>query len=185
MKTRKLGVVIVLCVFFVMVSACSLGKTPVLTYDGSFQLKVGRTTVGDALKAGFTGNDSLPNSVVGGKVESLYAYKDGIYYGAMRVANKTASPIKFENGVVYEVVIVYNDPSITVGEILINGVNYENYTREQVKEAMGTDNRPQEGEGGLVYEIGKYKYTFRFDDDSETVTSILINDGTKVKVVLN
>lgn len=58
-------------------------------------------------------------------------------YGDMLAGNKKSSRIEFDKGVIFEIVLTYDDPDYSMGEVLVNGVNFEGYTREKIKEAMG------------------------------------------------
>ena len=80
--------------------------------------------------------------------------------------------------------IDYQNPDYATGEILINGVNYEGYTRDQIKEAMNGAEMTLDSETYLDFEDGKFEYTFHFEDGSETVCSISIDDGTDWELVI-
>ena len=169
-----------------LLTGCSFGKKVVLTYDGSFELELGKTKVGAALDAGFT--DELAydaKSTIGSSSwENFYAMKGDLTYGTMYAANKSSSEVDFEEGKVFRVVIDYRDPDYATGEILINGVNYEGYTRDQIKEAMSDAKMTLDGDTYLSYDYGKFEYTFAFDEDSEAVSSISIDDGTDWELVI-
>lgn len=67
----------------------------------------------------------------------------------------------------FRVVIDYDDPDYATGEILINGVNYEGYTRDQIKEAMSGAKMTLDSDTYLSFEDGKFEYTFRFEEGSK------------------
>ena len=93
-------------------TACSIGgKQPVLTCD-DYEVKLGKATVAELKE----GDES---------------------YGDMLAGNKKSSRIEFDKGVIFEIVLTYDDPDYSMGEVLVNGVNFEGYTREKIKEAMG------------------------------------------------
>ncbi len=178
-----------LCVALILLTACSVGgKDVVVTCDG-YEIKLGKTTVGDLKEAGFTNEyaDIEETTLDSMTWDSFYAMKDGDSYGTMDVGNKKSSRIEFNKAVIFEISLSYNDPEISVGEVLVNGVNFEGYTREQVKEAMGdaTITLDDEQYDYLDFEIGKYDYTFVFEDGSETLTGLWINDGTETELNIN
>ena len=105
-------------------------------------------------------------------------------YGTMYAANRSSKKVDFEEGEVFRVVIDYRDPDYDTGEILVNGVNYNGYTRDQIKEAMSGAKMTLDVDTYLDFEDGKFEYTFQFDDDSETVSSISIDDGTDWELVI-
>ena len=186
MHLRKNVCLSFLAAAMLLLSGCSLGKKTVLTYDGTFELELGKTKVGAAMEAGFT--DELSHSgkskIGSSSWENFYAMKDGATYGTMYAANKGSKEIDFEEGKVFRVVIDYRDPDYDTGEILINGVNYEGYTREQIKEAMSGAKMTLDVDTYLDFEDGKFEYTFQFDEDSEAVSSISIDDGTDWELVI-
>ena len=137
-----------------LLTGCSFGKKVVLTYDGTFELELGKTKVAD------------------------------VTCGTMYAGNKSSQKVKFEQGKVFRVVIDYRDPDYVTGEILINGVNYAGYTREQIKEAMNGAEMTLDSETYLCFEDGNFAYTLQFDEGSETVSSISIDDGTDWKLVI-
>ena len=116
--------------------------------------------------------------------ENLYAMKGNVTYGTMYAGNKSSSEKGFRDGVIFRVIIEYDDPDYETGEILINGVNFEGYTREQVREAMSDFEITLDYGEYLVFESGKYEYSFAFSDGSETVTRISINDGTEAELTI-
>lgn len=175
---------------------CGCGsKAPMITYDGSFELRLGRTKAGDVLDAGFADLDyeADDKQIEDMSWESLYVMKDGYSYGMMYVGNKSLREKAFRDGVVFSVIIQYDNPKYPAGEILINGIDFYGYTKEQVKEAMQEYELTLDGVEKLVFESekyeygfsffagsdkGKYEYTFSFLDGSNVVSSISINDGT-------
>ncbi len=178
-----------LCAALIWLTACSVGgKNVVVTCDG-YEIKLGKTTVADLKAAGFT------NKYAGIEEETLdsmtwdsfYAMKDDVSYGTMNVGNKKSSRVEFDKAVIFEISLSYNDPEISMGEVLVNGVNFEGYTREQVKEAMGdaTITLDDEQYDYLDFEVGKYEFTFVFEDGSETLTGFWINDGTEIELDIN
>lgn len=178
-----------LCIALILLTACSIGgKDVVVTCDG-YEVKLGKTTVADLKETGFTNKyaDIEETTLDSMTWDSFYAMKDDVSYGTMDAGNKKSSRIEFDKAVIFEISLSYNDPEISVGEVLVNGVNFEGYTREQVKEAMGdaTITLDDEQYDYLVFEIGKCKYTFIFEDGSETLTGFRINDGTEVELSLN
>lgn len=183
---KKLYVSILLTGLFLL-TGCSFGKKTVLTYDGTFELELGKTKVGAAMEAGFTDqySYSAKSRIDSNSWENFYAMKGDVTYGTMYAANKSSKEIDFEEGKVFRVVIDYGDPDYDTGEILINGVNYEGYTRDQIKEAMSGAKMTLDHETYLDFEDGKFEYTFQFDEGSETVSSISIDDGTDWELVIN
>ena len=169
-----------------LLTGCSFGKKVVLTYDGTFELELGKTKVAELLEAGFTDRYSYDKKaqIDSSSWQNFYAMKEDVTYGTMYAGNKSSQKVKFEQGKVFRVVIDYRDPDYVTGEILINGVNYAGYTREQIKEAMNGAEMTLDSETYLCFEDGKFEYTFQFDEGSETVSSISIDDGTDWKLVI-
>ncbi|MCI9143759.1 MAG: hypothetical protein HFH87_14295 [Lachnospiraceae bacterium] len=169
-----------------LLTGCSFGKKVVLTYDGTFELELGKTKVAELLEAGFTDRYSYDkkSQIDSSSWQNFYAMKEDVTYGTMYAGNKSSQKVKFEQGKVFRVVIDYRDPDYVTGEILINGVNYAGYTREQIKEAMNGAEMTLDSETYLCFEDGKFEYTFQFDEGSETVSSISIDDGTDWKLVI-
>lgn len=169
-----------------LLTSCSLGKKTVLTYGGTFELELGKTKVAEVMEAGFTDRYSYDKKaqIDSSSWQNFYAMKNDVTYGTMYAGNKSAQKVKFEEGKVFRVVIDYQDPDYVTGEILINGVNYAGYTREQIKEAMRGAEMTLDSETYLCFEDGKFEYTFRFEDGSETVSSISIDDGTDWELVI-
>lgn len=169
-----------------LLTGCSFGKKIVLTYDGTFELELGKTKVAELLEAGFTDRYSYDkkSQIDSSSWQNFYAMKEDVTYGTMYAGNKSSQKVKFEQGKVFRVVIDYRDPDYVTGEILINGVNYAGYTREQIKEAMSGAEMTLDSETYLCFEEGKFEYTFQFDEGSETVSSISIDDGTDWKLVI-
>ena len=65
----------------------------------------------------------------------------------------------------------YDDPDYPVGEVLVNGVDFQGYTREEVKEAMGNAKVTLDSDTYLAFEADGCNYTFTFQDGSETLTA--------------
>lgn len=194
MRVKKYIWTGILC--FLLLGLCGCGsKAPVITYDGSFELRLGKTKAGDVLDAGFADSysDLEYEQIDDMSWETLYAMKDGKCYGEIYVGNKSFREKAFREGVIFSVIIQYDNPKYPAGEILINGVNFYGYTKEQVKEAMQEYELTLDGVGELIFETskynyvfsffkgsdkGKYEYTFYFIDGSDVVSRISINDGT-------
>mgnify|MGYP001027645561 CR=1 FL=1 len=185
MKKKKFLLAGILLILVWTLCGCG-GKAPSLTYDGSFELRLGKTKAGEVLDAGFTNLYSNINDKQIGSMswENLYAMKGNVTYGTMYAGNKSSSEKGFRDGVIFRVIIEYDDPDYETGEILINGVNFEGYTREQVREAMSDFEITLDYGEYLVFESGKYEYSFAFSDGSETVTRISINDGTEAELTI-
>lgn len=184
-KKRSVCLCVVLCALSVLLTACSAGgKDGVVTCDG-FELKLGKTTVAQLENAGFSNYySSLFEETK--KIESMssdvfYAKKDDLFYGYMFAVNKTASPIEFEKCVIREVTIYYDAPDYPFGEVLVNGVDFEGYTREEIKEAMGDREITMDTDTYLGFVSGDYNYVFTFADDSETLISLWAVAGFKQK----
>lgn len=180
-----------LCLGFLLagmlfLTSCSIGKKTVLTYDGTFELELGKTRVAEVMEAGFTDRYSYDkkSQIDSSSWENFYAMKNDVTYGTMYAGNKSSQKVNFEEGKVFRVVIDYRDPDYVTGEILINGVNYAGYTREQIKEAMSGAKMTLDNETYLSFEDGKFEYTFQFDEGSETVCTISIDDGTDWKLII-
>lgn len=186
MKKKKFLLAGVLLLLLLGLCGCG-SKAPVITYDGSLELKLGKTKAGEVLDAGFTNlypniNDRQIGSM---SWENLYAMKENVTYGTMYAGNKSSYEKAFRDGVIFRVIIEYDDPDYETGEILINGVNFNGYTRDQVKEAMSEYEMTLDYGEYLDFESGKYKYTFSFSDGSEIVTRISINDGTEAELTIS
>lgn len=186
MRMKKWLLAGVLCLFIWGLCGCG-SKAPVITYDGSFELRLGKTTAGEVLDAGFTNlyphiNDRKIDSM---SWQNLYAMKGETSYGTMYAGNKTSREKDFREGVIFRVIIEYDEPDYSVGEILVNGVNFYGYTREQVKDAMKDYEQTLDTERYMDFESGKYKYTFSFSDGSDVVSRISINNGTETELVIN
>lgn len=166
----------ILCVILILLTACSAGgKNAVVTCDG-FDITLGKTTVAELKKAGFTNDYSF---VDGQKIESMasnifYAMKDDVSYGFMYAVNRNASPIEFEKCVLREVTLSYGDSEFPIGEVLVNGVNFEGCTKEEIKETMGDATIILDDDTYLVFESGDSYYYFSFDDGSETLTKLWV-----------
>ena len=162
-------------------TACSIGgKQPVLTCD-DYEVKLGKATVAELKEAGFTNRYShIDEEMIDSMSwETFYAMKGDEAYGDMLAGNKKSSRIEFDKGVIFEIVLTYDDPDYSMGEVLVNGVNFEGYTREKIKEAMGDAKITLDSDTYLVFESGGGEYTFNFDEGSETVKRIRVNDGTE------
>ncbi|MDE7266954.1 MAG: hypothetical protein K2N89_05765 [Lachnospiraceae bacterium] len=166
----------ILCVILILLTACSAEeKGTVVTCDG-YDITLGKTTVAELKKAGFTNDYS---HVDGQKIESMasnvfYAMKDDVSYGFMYAVNKSASPIEFEKCVLREVTLSYDSSEYPIGEVLVNGVNFEGYTKEEIKEAMGDATITSDDDTYLVFESGDSYYYFFFDNGSETLTKLWV-----------
>lgn len=167
-------------------TSCSIGKKTVLTYDGTLELELGKTKIATVVEAGFTDKYSYDgkSQIDSSSWENFYAMKGDVTYGTMYAANRSSRKVDFEQGEVFRVVIDYDDPDYVTGEILINGVNYEGYTRDQIKEAMTGAKMTLDSDTYLSFEDGKFDYTFRFEEGSETVSGISIDDGTDWELVI-
>ena len=167
-------------------TSCSIGKKTVLTYDGTLELELGKTKIATVVEAGFTDKYSYDgkSQIDSSSWENFYAMKGDVTYGTMYAANRSSRKVDFEQGEVFRVVIEYDDPDYVTGEILINGVNYEGYTRDQIKEAMTGAKMTLDSDTYLSFEDGKFDYTFRFEEGSETVSGISIDDGTDWELVI-
>lgn len=167
-------------------TSCSLGKKTVLTYDGTFELELGKTRVAEVMEAGFTDRYtySKKSQIGSNSWENFYAMKGEVSYGTMYAGNSGSAKVDFEKGKIFRVVIDYQDPDYVCGEILINGVNYYGYDRDQIKEAMSGTEMTLDHENYLCFKDGKFEYTFRFKEGSEIVGSISIDDGTDWKLVI-
>lgn len=187
MQKKKRSILFsILCAAFLLLTACSAGgKGAVITCD-DYEIKLSKTTVADLKEAGFTNLYSLvEESTLDSKTyDCFYAMKEDLSYGTMYVGNKRASQIEFDKGVIFEITFSYDDPESPLGEVLVNGVNFEGYTREQVKEAMGDAEITLDYEEYLCFETGGCEYTFDFEDGSETLTSLRISDGTDTELVI-
>lgn len=169
-KKKRIGLLTVLCVVFVLLTACSSGeKSPVVTCDG-YDVIIGKTTIADLKAAGFTNYYSDSETVDGMSSDTFHPMKDTLSYGMMYVRNDKSSPIAYDNCIVREIVISYEDSDVSLGEVLINGVNFEGFTKEEVKDAMKDLEISLDSDEFLVYRVGEYDYTFRFLDGSETIT---------------
>ena len=182
---KKLSLGFLLAGMFLL-GGCSIGKKTVLTYDGTFELELGKTKVADVMEAGFTDRYSYSkkSQIDSSSWENFYAMKGDVTYGTMYIGNMSSGKVDFEEGKVFRVVIDYRDPDYVIGEILINNVNYYGYTRDQIKEAMSGAEMTLDHETYLCFEDGKFEYTFRFDQGSETVSTISIDDGTDWKLII-
>lgn len=188
MQKKKRGILLgLLCMFSMLVTACTIydGRA-VVTCDG-YEMKLGKTTVAELKEAGFENRYSRieEKEIDGMTWENFYAMKDDVSYGTMFAGNKGSSPIDFDNGVIFEFCISYDDPDYPAGEVLVKGINFEGYTREEIKEAMGNAKITLDSDTYLAFEIDGCEYTFSFDDGSETLTDIRINDGTEKEYVIN
>lgn len=187
-KKKRRVLFSILCAAFILLTACSAGgKNAVITCD-DYEIKLSKTTVGDLKDAGFT---NLYSIVEESTLDSMtcvifHAMKDDVSYGIMDVGNKKNSQIEFDKGVIFGINLYYDDPDDPLGEVLVNGVNFEGYTREQVKEAMGDAKITLDDDkyDYLNFETGGCEYSFAFKDGSETVTSIHIDDGTEKELVI-
>lgn len=187
MRGKKKICLLLICAALVLSAGCLFGKKmPVITYNGSTEVELGKTTVNELLEAGFTDRYSYSSKsrIDSWSWENFYAMIGDVSYGTLYAGNKSSNEIDFEKGKVFRVVIDYNDPDYVTGEILINGVNYAGYTRDQVKEAMGGAEQDLETDEYLVFLDDDCKYSFHFEDGSETVSSISIDDGTDWKLVI-
>ncbi len=184
---KKRFLVCILCMTFIFLTACSLqGKAPEIVMDGQ-QVQLGKTTVGELRDAGFTNRMSYIDSKMIGSMswENFYAEKDGYSYGTMYAANKKSKEVAFDKGVIIKIFVKYDDPEQETGEVLINGTNFEGYTRDQVKEAMKDLEMTLDYGDYVTFEAGKYTYSFNFADGSETVTQIVLDEGTETEFIVN
>ena len=184
-RGRKCFLAGILCLLVLGLCGCG-SKAPVITYDGSLELRLGKTTAGDVLDAGFTNLYSHINDrqIAGMSWENLYAMKDGSSYGTMYAGNKSSREKAFREGVIFRVIIEYDGQDYPVGEILVNGVNFNGYTREQVKEAMQEYELTLDTEKYINFQAGKYEYTFTFLEGSDVVSRISIDDGTETELTI-
>jgi len=181
LKKKRSILLCILCVLSVLLTACSLGGEKVVVTCDGYEIKLGKTTVADLKEAGFTNlySRSEEEKIDSMSWENFYAIKDDISYGTMLAGNKGASQIEFDKGVIFEISLSYDDPESPIGEVLVNGVNFEGYTREQIKEAMGDAKITLDSDRFLDFESGSCKYTFSFDNGSEILTGLWVNDGTE------
>lgn len=169
-----------------LLTGCPIGKKVVLTYDGTLELELGKTKIAKVMEAGFTDlySYSKKSQINSNSWENFYAMKGDVTYGTMYAGNLSSGKVDFEEGKVFRVVIDYQDPNYVTGEILINGVNYYGYNRAQIKEAMSGAEMTLDHETYLCFEDGKFEYTFQFEEGSEAVSTISIDDGTDWTLVI-
>ena len=186
LKKKRSILLCILCVVSILLTACSGGKAAVVTCGG-YEVNLGKTTVAELKEAGFTNRYSSSEKKKIGSMtwENFYAMKDDVSYGTMYAANKKSSQIEFDDGVIFEIVLSYDDPDYPLGEVLVNGINFEGYTREEIKAAMGDAKITLDYGKYLDFEIGGCDYTFSFEDGSETLTGIRVNDGTEKEYHMN
>ncbi len=181
MKMKKGILAVVVCMFMLNLCGCAVGgKAPSITLDGSLEVKLGQTKAGEVLDAGFT---NLYSHINEGGIDSmtwetLYAVKGEERFGDLQAANKSGRSIEFKDGVIFEFSVNY-DGEEAVGEILINGVDFQGYTRDQVKEAMAEFEETLDTDKYLCFESGRYEYTFSFGEGSDVLSGVKINDGTE------
>lgn len=111
--------------------------------------------------------------------ENFYAMKGDVSYGIMFAGNKGSSQINFDKGVIFEFSISYDDPDYPAGEVLVNGINFKGYTREEIKEAMGNAKITLDSDTYLGFEVDGWNYIFSFKEGSKILTGLRINDGTE------
>lgn len=188
MKKKRRGILLgLLCVLSILLTACTINDgRAVVTCDG-YEMKLGKTTVAELKEAGFENRYSRieKEKIDSMTWENFYAMKGDVSHGIMFAGNKGSSQIDFDKGVIFEFSISYDDPDYPAGEVLVNGINFEGYTREEIKEAIGREKMTRDSDTYLSFEIDGCKYTFSFDDGSETLTDIRINDGTETEYVIN
>ncbi|MDE6983221.1 MAG: hypothetical protein K2O99_01595 [Lachnospiraceae bacterium] len=188
MQTRKAGILLgMLCGASILMTACSIGgKKAVVTCDG-YEVTLGKTTAGEIKEAGFTNfyANVEKETIDSMSWENFYAMKGDLSYGTMLAGNKGSSSIAFDKGKVFEISIDYDNPELSVGEILINGVDYQGCTRDEIKAGMGDAKVSLDVDQYLEFEIGSCEYTFSFEEGSETVTKIRVNDGTEKEYSYN
>lgn len=181
LKKKRNILLSLLCVVSMLLTACSIGGgKAVVTCDG-FEMKLGKSTVADLKEGGFTNRYSNSDwkKIESMSWENFYAMKGDVSYGTMYAGNKGSSLIDFDKGVIFEISISYDDPDYPVGEVLVNGVDFQGYTREEVKEAMGNAKVTLDSDTYLAFEADGCNYTFTFQDGSETLTDLWVNDGTE------
>ena len=186
MKKRGCINIGLLLILTVLLAGCSSGgsKTPVVKLDGSYELILGKSSIKEVQDAGFTNRYShkkvmkvIPDSSWG----YFYPMKDDLSFGIMLAGNKSSREIPLEEGVVFELSLDFNSPDYDLGEVLVDGVDYRGYTKEQLTEAMGEPTTKIEEY--FIYESKNSSYTFIFKEGSETLTGLRVKDGTKQKYV--
>lgn len=185
MNIRKLMATAFLSFFVLAATACSNMNTPapVLGLDGQMEVTIGKTTIGEITEAGFSNRYLTKNKMIPKQSwETLYAVKDDLNYGAFSGGNKKSKEIVFEEGVIFKVTMDYDDSDHPSGLVLVDGVDYNGYTRDQIKETLKDKTPTLDSDNYLVYKNGKFDYTFRFADGSEIITGISIDDGTETKI---
>lgn len=186
-KKRSILLMIFTCVVSMQLTACSIGEgKAVVTCDG-YEVKLGKATVAELKEAGFNNRYShIDEKMIDSMSwETFYAMKGDNSYGDMLAGNKKSSQVEFDKGVIFEIILTYDDPDYSMGEVLVNGVNFEGYTREKVKEAMGDAKITLDSDTYLSFELSGCNYTFSFENGSEILTTIRVNDGTEKEYNFN
>lgn len=83
-------------------------------------------------------------------------------YASIYLLNTSGDSKAYQDCTIYE---IYYTPSKNNEDVLINGTNFRDYTRDQVKKAMEGKKIHLEGDDYIKFRDGDYDYKFTFKED--------------------
>jgi len=152
------------------------GTAPIITYDGSTQIKVGSSKLQVLFDDGFA---SSPNSLPRSTWDRYGVSKDNLLYGNAYIKNESSgSSLAKSKCRIFGVWFSLDDEKER-GEILVNGVNFKGCSPEEVKAHMSNYKLTSETNTILKYKDGIYTYEFKFKDG--IINTVTIKDNTDAR----
>ncbi|MND91667.1 hypothetical protein D3C76_164600 [compost metagenome] len=140
MKRFWLGMIVVLTL--VVAAGCSGSSAPPTAAFGDTVITIGSSTPNELLDAGFVPKKSsikLDEKTMFSKSfdnEGILMKKDSKDYASISMMNDSNSDKAYKDCKIYSIYYNPQFQTLVYEDVLINGINFRGYTREQVKDAM-------------------------------------------------
>ncbi len=161
------------------------GTAPVISYESN-EITLGEATLGEMIDAGYDvgiyGSDESDYALPGRTwlAEFLTAKMDDTTYAYLYVYNPEKEDLSLDQCTLNKIKIgfPYDDQNVYWADnTLVNGINFTGMNYEEVKSTMSEFDLSKETEGfSQTYEDGEFTYLFYFDEQSDTVKEVLIED---------
>ncbi|MBA9084326.1 hypothetical protein FHR92_000780 [Fontibacillus solani] len=140
MKRFWSGMIVALVL--VVVAGCGGSAAPPTAAFGDTVITVGSSTPGELLDAGFTPKEysiKLDEKTMSSKTfdsKGIEMKKGGKGYARISMMNDSNSNKAYKDCKIYSVYYNPQFQTLVYEDVLINGINFRGYTRDQVKDAM-------------------------------------------------
>lgn len=168
-----IGIIVAIIAAGILVSTLQKGPSPVITYDGSTEISIGKSTLQDLFDGGFT---STTNKLASKKWDKYGLVKNDNLFGNAYIKNTSGNSKAKSECKIFGIWVTFAEDGKSRGQVLINGTDFKGKTIEQTKEAMSGFKLRSETDTSLDYSKGSYFYTFKFKDN--TVNTVEIKDDT-------